>query len=164
MNHSDIVAMLKSAHKHGMPPIHFSVFAGLLSYTNWRGMCHPGQRTLAKLCSVNKDTVTASIKWLSEHSVIKVYPKPRSLSSYEILARSKWQLSDSVGQVKKRHLSGSTAQFPVRSGRTAKIAIFQVNCPTPSDVIKDSAQGANGTAVAVVSVLEPSASVKIAFP
>lgn len=166
MKDADTIAVLKAAHKQGMPPIPFSVLAGLLSYANWKGMCHPGQRALAKLCSINKDTVTVTVNWLAEHKVIAIYKKPRSLNVYEILARSKWTLGTvrSGRTDKKCHLSGSTAQFTVRSGRTDKIAIFRVNCPAPSDVIKDSAQGANGAAFAAGSVEEPSASPKLAFP
>lgn len=146
MTPPDTVAVLKAAHKGGIPPIQFSVLAALVSFTNWRGRCHPGQRKLAEVCSINKDTVTMAVKWLADRQVIEIHTKRKSVNSYEVLARSKWKLSAPAGQVKKCNLSGSTAQFAVRSGRTGQIGLFRVNCPLPPDITKDSAQGAIGNA------------------
>jgi hypothetical protein len=148
MTPQDTVSLLRGALKAGVPPIQYSVFSALISYTNWRGYCHPSQRTIAKLCSINKDTATTAIKWLSERGLIAVHPKPKCVNHYEILARSKWRLSGLVGQVKSGKLSGSTDQPTVRSGRTGHFGVLQRNCPVWSDVSKDSAQGANGNAVA----------------
>lgn len=164
--HADTVALLRAAQRQGMPPIHFAVFSALLGYCNWRGLCHPGQRALAKLCSVNKDTITASVAWLEEKHVLTIDRKDRKCNMYEILKRSHWKLSGSVGQCKKGKLSGSTAQFAVRPGRTVKLAKLQANCPVPSDVIRDTPDGVIGAAVAAESIYEPSATVnghKLAF-
>jgi len=126
-------------------------------------MCHPGQRALAKRCSINKDTVTSTVKWLEEHRIIKVYPKPRAVNVYEVLRKIHWVAVRSGRTVKKGKLSGSTAQFPVRSGRTVEFGVFRVNCPVPSDVNKDSTQGASGSASHLEVLEPPAADSKLAF-
>lgn len=146
MNHADTVALLKSAHKAGFPPIHFSVFSVLLWHTNWRGTCHPGIRTIAKLCSINKDTVTASVKILAQNNILTIHTAPRKVNVYEILAKIRWEICPVWSDTSKSKLSGPTAQMAVRSGRTANFAKLHVNCPVPSDVSKGSPQGANGIA------------------
>ena len=163
MTHQDTVALLKAAQKHGVPPIHFSVFHAMLGFTNWKWMCHPGQRKLADLCSINKDTVTASVKWLADHCLIRIYPKPRALSVYEILRRNHWVAVRSGRTVQKCKLSGSTAQFAVRSGRTVEFGVYTVNCPARSDINKDSTQGAVGNASHLEVVEPPAAESKVAF-
>ncbi len=142
MNHSDTVAVLRSAHKAGIPPMQFSVLAALLCYTNSRWMCHPGQRTLAKVCSINKDSVTMCVKWLSDNGMIRVYSKPRKVNCYEIVPRTKWKTvrphrtanCPTTPDTLRIKLSGSTAQLPVRPHRTDENRVYTENCPATSDV------------------------------
>lgn len=175
MTSVDYMALHKAAQRAGLSPIHLSVFAGLLSYCNARWVCHPSQRTLAELCSVNKDTVTSSIKWLAELNIIKITAKPRAVSIIEIRRKSEWKICPNPSDSRTFHLSGSTAQIKrksVRTRRTVQKTLLHRNCPAPSDVNKGSAQGAVCSPIGEGVFLEPSAEVphkpvnghRIAFP
>ena len=162
MTSVDYMALHKAAQRGGVPPIHLSVFAGLLSYCNARWICHPSQRTLAELCSVNKDTVTASIKWLADHRIITVTPRYKAVSIIQVNHKKSWVICPAPSDSRTFHLSGSTAQIgrkSVRPRRTDEKTLLHRICPAPSDVNKDSAQGAVCPPIGGAGFLEPSAEV-----
>lgn len=120
-------------------PIHaLAVLLALMRHANTRWRCHPGVRKLAETANINKDTVVVYAQWLVDARIVLRSGGERSGFRYQIQPCSLWRLSDQTGQIYNVKLSDTTAQISVRRHRTAKKSILRVNCPTPSDLSKDT--------------------------
>lgn len=117
MNITDSLRLLTAAQDASLPPNNVVVLMVLSRFTNSKWQCHPGMRTIAKLCALNKETIVTATRWLEDNHIVEIDRSPRKSHRYHILAPRHWRTVRPHRTVSKTNLSGISVQM----------------CPAPPD-------------------------------